>query len=420
VKRADNSTAFFIAWRYFFLKKRDKSRAKKPHNIQVIAAISTLGILVSSAALIIVLSAFNGLEGLIMSNVNAFNADLKIEPKEGKSFSIDSFPFEQIRQISSVKEVHEVVSDLTLLTYQDRQVMIEIKGVDATYGTDNQMDSIIIDGDYLLKKDDIYYGIVGAMAAGNIQLNLNSPEPLKLYYPQRNRKNLSNPANAFHTQLLYPAGVFMTYTEYDERFLFADIDFVRQLMDYEGECTSVEVLLKEKSDLGKVQNQIKKILGDKWTIRDRYQQEETLFKTMKSEKLMIVVILGFIMLLSTFNIIGTLGMLIVEKKRDIVILHNIGATKSFIKKVFLFEGLLVSMTGGMLGLVIGFTITLLQKTLHIVKLGNEGSHYIINYYPVELRLSDFGLVFLTLFIISLIVSIIPVKHIKINLKNLQR
>ncbi|MDR1345666.1 MAG: FtsX-like permease family protein [Bacteroidales bacterium] len=407
------NTAFFIAWRYLFSKKK--------HNIiNIISSISTLGIIVSSAGLIIVLSVFNGMERLVIDNFNTFNADLKIELKEGKSFAVSEFPKKQIADMEAVRAVHEVVSDMVLLTYKEEQTLISLKGVEANYGTDNNIDSIMIDGDYLLQQDSLHYGIIGAIAAGNIRLNLRSIEPFKLYYPKRNRKNLSNTATSFETQLLQPAGVFMTCTEYDEHYLFCSIDFVRTLMDYDGECTSMEVLLQPDASVDKLQAQIAQLLGDKWRIQNRFQQEETLFKTMKSEKLIIYIILSFIMLVAAFNIIGTLGMLIVEKKRDINILYNIGANRSLIQRIFLIEGMLVSFAGGILGLIIGFIICILQVLFHIVKLGPKSNSYIINYYPVEMQATDFVIIFCTLFIISIIVSWIPVRQIKINIKNLNR
>jgi ABC-type lipoprotein release transport system permease subunit len=261
---------------------------------------------------------------------------------------------------------------------------------------------------------------MGAITAGNIRLNLGVIEPFKLYYPQRNRKNLSNMATAFTTQILQPAGVFMTSTEYDERYLFCDIGFARALMDYAGECTSVEVLLQPGVHADRVQAQMAQLLGDKWSIQNRFQQEETLFKTMKSEKLVIYIVLAFIMLLAAFNIVGTLGMLIVEKKRDINILYNIGANRSLIQRLFMLEGMLISFAGGMLGLLSGFIICVLQQVFHIVKLGPENGNYIINYYPVDMQAVDFVLVFCILLIISIIVSWMPTRQIKIDIKNLNQ
>jgi len=403
--------AFFIAWRYLFSKKK--------HNIiNIITAISTIGIMVSTAGLVIVLSVFNGMEQLVINNFNAFNSDLKIELKEGKSFLINDFPKSQIKNIDAVRAVHEIVSDMLLLTYKEEQTLISLKGVETNYGRDNNLDSIMIAGKYVLHQDSLYYGVIGAITAGNIRLNLHNIEPFKLYYPKRNRKNLSNISTSFTTQFLQPAGIFSTSTEYDERYLFCDIDIARSLMDYDGECTSIEVLLQSNAPADKVQTQIKQLLGDKWRVLNRFQQEETLFKTMKSEKLIIYFILAFIIMLAAFNIVGTLGMLIVEKKRDVNILYNIGANRSLIQKLFILEGMLTSFAGGLLGLFIGFLICMVQQIFHIITFGSENGNYIIAYYPVDMQIGDFALIFCILFVISIIVSWIPTRQIKIDIKNM--
>lgn len=406
MKRKSLPSAFFIGWRYLFSKKR--------HNIiNVISIISMVGIGVSAAALIIVLSVYNGMEDFVQRCFNSFNPDIRITAVEGKSFAADSIPMDRLAAISDVDKLSQVVSDLALMTYGERQILVIMKGVDDDYLSVTGIDTLLIDGSSELTYDSIYTAaMLGAVVAGNIQLNLRSPEMLKVYYPKRFSKNLANPMNAFNTDMLIPSGVFASYTEYDSKMLFVPLDFARRIMNYEGELTSVELHLKNAKASHRVQKEVSAIVGDRYEVKDKYQQEETLYKTMKSEKLIIYVILAFILFVAAFNIIGTSGMLIIEKKNDVGVLYTMGARKSLVKMLFCIQGSLVSLIGGLAGLVIGFVVCVLQQCFHIVKLGDGGSGYLLDYYPVQMDVSDFLSVFFTILIISMITSFIPVRHIK--------
>lgn len=405
MKNGQHRTAFFIAWRYLFSKKK--------HNIiNVISIVSLLGIMVSAAALIIVLSVFNGMQGMIGGWFNAFNPDFEITIKEGKSFAVDSFPKEQIAQLPEVKHVSEIVSDMVLATYDDRQELIRLKGVDRTYSTRNDYGKMLIDGTFDLWRGEQPCAVLGTIIAGKFIIQLNNYDLVKLYYPKRTKKNLANPAEAFNTLYLYPTGVFCTNTSYDEDYVFCPIEFARELMRYEGEVTAIEVQLHDHVNVDKCQDNIKKIAGPEFNVRNKYEQEESLFKTMKSERMVTFVILAFILLVAAFNIIGSLGMLIMEKQNDTNTLRTMGASNALIQRIFLYEGLSTSLLGGLLGLLLGSIICILQQTLHIVKLGGQGSNYIISYYPVDMHATDFLLVLATILVISLITSIIPAKKIK--------
>ena len=398
-------TARFIGLRYLFSKK-------KHHAINVISIISMMGIMVSSAALIIVLSVFNGMEGLVHTSFNSFNPDYQILPKEGKVFSTDTFPMAELQKLKGIQAVYEVVSDMTLMTYNEKQLLVSVKGVCPDYLHSTGIDTLLIDGNASLRYSEGAAAVMGAIAAGNIQLNLHSPEQLKVYYPKRLLKNLSDPSRAFNIDYIIPAGVFASYTEYDEKYVFVPLDFARSIMNYESEVTSVELKLKNPRDYAKIRASIETVLGDKYVLKDKYQQEESLYKTMKSEKLMVFVILAFILVVAGFNMIGTLSMLIIEKKDDLSVLYAMGARKSLVRRVFLVQGSFISLLGGLIGLLIGLLICFLQMKFHLVGLGDGSGGYLINYYPVQIKVDDFVMVLLTILIISVITSYIPIRYMK--------
>lgn len=405
MKHAQQKTAGFIALRYLFSKKK--------HNIiNVISIVSMLGIMVSSAALIVVLSVFNGMSEMIGGWFNSFNPDFKITLVEGKSFQTDSFPTKEIAKLPEVNTIHEIVSDMVLTTYSDRQELLRIKGVDKSYIGFNHLDKILIDGNFTLQQGEQPCVVLGSGSAGKLQINLLRYDLLKCYYPKRNKKNLANPAEAFNTQYLFPTGVFLSNTNYDQDIIFCPIEFARELMDYEGQVTSIEVQLKNPNSYSKCQKKIESVVGEKYHVQNKYQQEESLFKTMQSEKLMVFIILAFILLVAAFNIIGSLGMLILEKKDDTAILRSMGAPHSMIQRIFLYEGVSTSLIGGILGLALGTIICLLQQTFHIVKLGNGSSGYVIPYYPVQMRATDFVIVLASILIISLLTSLLPAQKMK--------
>ncbi len=402
-------TACFVGLRYLFSKKK--------HNvINVISIVSMVGIVVSAAALIVVLSVFNGMETFVRQSFNSFNPDYQILPAEGKTFSLDSFPMKELRSMQSVQNAYEVVSDMTLMTYGERQLLLSVKGVEEDYLRENGIDTLLIDGRAALTVGSECCAVMGAIAAGNVQLNLNGLEPLKVYYPKRMLKNYSNPTNAFNIDVLLPVGVFATYTDYDGQYVFVPIEFARSLMDYDKEATSVEVKLKDSREYARWQPEIEQMLGEKFVVKNKYQQEELLYKTMKSEKLIVFVILAFILLVAAFNIIGTLAMLIIEKKDDLMVFYAMGAKKLLVRRIFLVQGSFISMLGGILGLILGAVVCFLQQTFHIIGLGDGSSGYLLDYYPVQMEFLDFLLVLLTIIVISVVTSYIPISYMK-NVKS---
>ncbi len=396
-----------MAWRHLFSKKKHSL-------VNIISIISAVGVLSGTAALIIVLSVFNGMEELVVDSFNSFNSDLKITLREGKSFETDSFPIARLRSIDGVNAVEEIVSDLTLIEYDGKQHLIELKGVGPEYARNSGFDELLIDGDFDLQHDGCEFGVMGAIAAGTLQVNLSGAELYKVFYPKRLRKNLGNPADAFNTRYLTPCGVFSSFTEYDDKYLICSIDFVRNLMSYENEVTSVELFISDEKNLPSIQKKVAEIVGDNYLVQNRFQQEELLFKTMKTEKMMIFDILSFVLLIAVFNIIGTLSMIIIEKKEDIAVLNYLGADSSLIRQVFITEGMIISFIGGVAGMVLGWLVCFLQQTFHLISFGNGEANYIVDYYPVKMNPTDFLIVFVTIFLISVIVSLIPSRRSLVN------
>lgn len=396
--------------------------------VNIIAIISAVGVMSGAAALIIVLSVYNGLEDLVSDSFNAFNPDFRITVKEGKSFDLSTFPLDKLGKVEGVKSVEEVVSDLVLIDYDDHQYLIEVKGVNDSYVEQltSRKSNLLIDGSFKFHPDtadfneeqpmiygDCDFGVMGSRAAAMLRLNLRGAEQIKLYYPQRKSKALAREKDLIKRYLV-PGGVFESQTEYDDRFLFCSIDFARSLMSYEGEATSVEIFLDNPEKFNKVQTEIQAIVGQDFVVKNRYEQEAVLFKTMQSEKVIIFAILAFILVIAIFNIIGTLAMIIIEKREDTSVLNILGADKSLVRNVFMLEGMIISFLGGLLGMLLGWIVCFLQQTFHLITLGNGSGSYIVNYYPVRMDVMDFVLVFATVFLVSLLVSAIPTHRLKLK------
>jgi len=402
-----SGTPFFIAIRYLF-------SPKKYNIINIISIISVLGIMASSAALVIVLSVFNGMQELVVSNFNRFNPPLILEAKEGKLFSLENgeFLMADLENIAGVKAVEQVLSDLVLITYHEKQTLSTLYGVSAQYAELSGLEDMTIDGFFDVGSEN--GAVFGAGVAVLLGIELNSYDPVKIYYPKRNKKNLANPMEAFHIANARPAGVFESYTPYDENSLFVPQKMAKEILDVDKEVSSLAIYINENHKLEKIQKQVTQIVGNNFTVKNQMQQEVVLFKTIQAENLIVFLILGFIFILATFNIIGSLGMLIIEKEQDISILHTLGASKALLKKIFLIVGIMIGTFGGLLGMCIGLVCCVLQQTFGIISLGNAESSYIITAYPVSLSLIDFVVVFFLIVSISLITSSASLRGLKNN------
>ncbi|RLD54589.1 MAG: ABC transporter permease [Bacteroidetes bacterium] len=397
--------SFYIAKRYLF--------SKKTHNIiNIISGISAIGVTIGTMALIIVLSVFNGFENLVESLFNTFNPDIKITAKHGKTFNKYDIPVDSIKKIPGVAYYTDIIEENVLLKYNNKQDIVTIKGVDNDFEKMTKIDSAVVEGIFILKNNNNNFTVLGYGIAYYLGINLNDIiTPLSVYAPKRGETSALNINNAFNYKNIYPSGFFSIQQDFDEKYMIVPIRFAKQLLNYKNEITSVEIGLDKYCDKKDIQEKIQALTGDKYYVKNRFQQQEMLYKIMKSEKFAIFLILSFILLIATFNIIGSLSMLILDKKEDITVLKSMGANNKLIKKIFLYEGMLISITGAIFGLIIGIFICYLQQKFGIIKLSSEGSSFVVDTYPVFVKISDIVIVFLTVCIIGFSSVWLPVKNI---------
>lgn len=395
---------FFIARRYLI--------SKKSHNIiNIISFISLIGVMVGSMALVVVLSVFNGLENLVEKSYNKINPDFVITPKQGKVFNDDTLLMKQLSSIEGVAGVTKVLDEVSLLTYEEKQFIARLKGVDKNYSTYHRFDTLMVEGQFVLQSGDINRAVLGAGVAYHLGVNLLAMKSLTAYYPNRFATNLSDPLTAFNTEMLLPSGFFSVQTESDLSYVIVPLSFMQKLTQYEGQLSSIEIHLLPKTPVSKCLKTISKLVGDKFIVKDRFQQEEVMYKVMKMEKVVVFIILSFILFLATFNIIGTITMLIIEKKKDVDILINMGASRSLIERIFIAEGVLVNVLGGGLGLLLGALICIIQQQFGLITMGQNNAQYAIEAYPVDIRLFDFVMIFIVISITGFLSTWIPVKRI---------
>ena len=389
---------FYIAKRYLFSKKSSNA-------VHIITAVSILGVTVGTAALILVLSAFNGLEALIASFYNAFDPDLKISLKEGKAFELDEVLIQQLDDLDGVVHYSQVIEEKALLRYRDKDYVAVIKGVEDQYAAITGLDSHMVAGHYpdSLSKGEV--AIIGAGISYYLSLGVQDAfNPLSIYVPRRGKKHYSNPRKAFRVKTVFPVGIFSIQPDLDDTYLFLPIKLARELLNYPRELTALELDISDDTSVEEVQKELQALFGDDYKVQDRYQQQELLYKVMNSEHAFTFVVFAFILAIALFNVIGSLIMLILDKKEDIATLRSMGANKRDIRTIFLTEGLLVTATGAVFGLVLGLSIAWTQQHFGWVKLGGDNS----NPYPVSIKIADIFYVFLTVMALGLLASRIAV------------
>ena len=396
---------FYIAKRYLF--------SKKSHNIiNIISLVSVVGVTIGTLALIVVLSVFNGFEDLVKSLFNTFNPDLQITVKEGKTFDAHQVSRDKISQIPGVVSFTEVVEENALLKYNSEQYIVTLKGVSDDYLHNNPLDTMLFDGDFILKNGNIDLTIMGYLVAYNLGIKINDySNPVYAYVPRRTKKGLTTLDQSFNSGALVPSAVFSVQQEIDTKYVIVPIDFTRKLLEYENEVTAIEIRLQPETDTDDIQDQIQNIIGEQFIVKTRFQQQELLYKIMRSEKWAIFFILTFIIIIATFNVVGTLYMLILDKRKDIAILFSMGANEKKIKRIFLAEGLMITLTGALTGLFIGYILCVIQINFGLIKLGSDADAFIIPYYPVKIMLMDFVAVFGIVSVIGLAAAWYPVKQI---------
>ncbi|MFT3737235.1 MAG: FtsX-like permease family protein [Breznakibacter sp.] len=395
-----------IALRYLF--------AKKSQNIiNVISMISVLGIMTGTLALLVVLSVFNGLHGLIGKLYGSFDPELKIEAVEGKVFSTDSIPYRQLLDNNAILSISEVVTDQALIRYGRRQMPCLVMGVDANFSKVCNIDSIMVEGAFSLGNQHADFGVLGFILSEQMSVSLNFVSPLGIYVPRRNAPiNLLNPESGFNSDYVMPAGIFaVKQMEYDSQYMIIGIDKARKLLEYDATKVSyLAVALKNGQSVNKTAASIQKLIGPNFTVKNKEMQHEAFYKMMKVEKLMAFLILSFIMVIAAFNVIGTLSMLIYEKKESIFTLKSMGASQRMVTRIFLIEGWMISLTGVVVGLLLGSLLIVVQQQFGIIKF-QGGSSFVVDAYPIILNLGDILLVFATVSAIGLIAAWYPVKVI---------
>lgn len=395
--------SLFIARRYLV--------SKKSHNaINIISGVALGGIAISTMALIIVLSTFNGISDLVKSLYNSFGADIEITAVKGKTFLPTGSQFEALHHLNGIKYVDETMQDKALLKYGDQQVLANIKGVGSNFAAMTHFDTLIREGKYYLKDGDSYYGEFGIGVADKLGINSSDQNytPVSCYAPKRGLENNSlNPEDAITQLPLYRSGIFSINDDIDTRYVIVSINFARQLFDYhDSSVTSLEIGLVNPAASASVKKQIKDLLGNDYAVKDRFEQNELLFKTLKSEKLWTFIILVFILIIATFNIVGSLSMLIIDKQKDISILHNMGAEIKSIQKIFMYEGILITVLGTVIGLLLGAIICIIQIKFKLVAMSGN---FVVDAYPVSLQVSDFAGILICALVIGFFASWYPVR-----------
>ena len=399
------SFSFRIARRYLFSKKSQNA-------INIISGISAAGVAIGTMALVCVLSVFNGFESLISDMFSAFDPDLKITLTQGKTFDVNSPELDQVRKLKSVVYFTEVVEENALLRFKDKQMPATVKGVSADFQKMTRIDSIMYDGKFLLYDGAFQRAVPGVGVASILGLGAQFIDPLLIYAPRRSSKiNLLRPENSFNQVGTFVSGIFaVQQLQYDDHYVLISIDLARDLFEYEKtKVTAIEIKLAVGADKDVVQSQIKDILGKKYQVKNRYEQQESFFKIMIIEKWITYLILCFILLIASFNIIGSLSMLIIDKKADIETLRNLGANNQLIKRIFLFEGWLISAVGALVGIGLGAMLCLLQEHFGFLKLGTG---YVVDAYPVVTNFMDMLLVFVTVLVMGFLAAYYPVRYIQ--------
>lgn len=396
---------FYIASRYL--------KAKNSYNIiNIISSISIIGICVTTAALVVVLSVFNGFESLVSEMYSTFDPDLCVQPKKGKTFSLDSCLLNDLRTVDGVYSVTQVVEDNALIVNDEEQIIATIKGVSNDYILDDDIKSIISIG----QQDAIVNNraVIGLGVAYNLSIPLNVlPYSVEIMVPKRTASNLLNPVNAFNSNRINVGAAFSVQQEIDNRYVILPINVARRLLEYDNEVTSIEIRLDDNANMKKAQQKVEDLLPDSLQVKNHFQIQDSLYKLMKSEKIAVFLILTFILLIAAFNLIGTLTMLIIDKEKDNTILWSMGTDNSVIKKIYYLESLLMTAVGAFSGLFLGLMICILQIKFKIVKFA-PGTSFVVDAYPVKLLLSDFLIIFITVIVIGTLTALIPISKLKIN------
>jgi lipoprotein-releasing system permease protein len=394
---------FFIAWRYLVSKK-------KQNIINIISGVAILGVTVGTLALVVVLSVFNGFDGLVRSMFNSFDPDLKIIPVQGKTFDPSKINMGLVERTTGIQYWAFVLEESAILKHGAAHDVVTVKGVSSNYEQVTKLDSLIYDGELSFEKAGLPQAVVGLGVALNVGIRLNSLEGIDLYAAKKGEQVSVNPMRALNHEYIIPSAIFNVQEAYDSQYILVPLNFARSLFDTPLNISAIEIKLTENANVDATQSQIKSIVGSGFHVKNKIQQQELVYKVMNSEKWAIYFILVFILIIASFNILGSLSMLIIDKKENIAIFKSMGAGQNLIRKFFLYEGWLISIVGSVLGVILGCLICLIQIRFHLLKFPGGGS-FAVPAYPVEIHLTDVLLTMITVIIIGFIASWIPLRYI---------
>lgn len=396
--------SLFIARRYLFSKKSKNA-------INYITGISVILVAFVTMALIIAMSVFNGLTILVTSLFNTFDPDIKITSATGKVFN-ETFVTQMLSQEKDVVSYTSVIEDDVLFAYSDKQLVGKIKGVDSAYSATCTIDSMMIAGEFKLQQNDIEFIAVGQGVARSLEVGLQYKDVMQIYAPDRTKKQSSlNPMEDFNKEYAYPRGVFSVQVDIDNSYVISSISLARRILKYgKHDVSAIEVLCNKNTDSKEFASYLHKKLGNEFVVRDREQQHEFLYKITRSEKLITFLIVSLILLIASFSIVGALTMLIIDKKRDIRILTGMGASSLLIKRIFVFEGWMISFAGAIIGIILGLGLSYAQQYFGLLKLGSSDS-FLVEAYPVHVQLMDVVYIFAMVCGIGFLTAYIPVNFI---------
>ncbi|MDF9831155.1 FtsX-like permease family protein [Parabacteroides sp. PF5-6] len=398
--------SFYIARRYLF--------SKKSHNaINIISMVSVCGVVIATVALVCALSVFNGFNNLVAMMFSSLDPELKILPAKGKVFDPTRPEIAGVKDLAEVAFMTEVLEDNALIRTQGRQDFAVLKGVDPTYMQMTGIEEALVDGRFALREDVVDYATLGIGLAYTLGTKAGFLTPLEIYVPKRNeRYNPANPAASFDVGYAYVSGTFrINQAVYDDSYMIVPIELARSLFRYDKEVSALELKLSPEADPAQAKRKIRKILGEAYLVQDRYEQQEDAFKMMQVEKAMTFLILCFVLTIALFNLVGSLSMLMNEKQEDVRTLRNMGADENLIKRIFLFEGWMISGFGAVIGIVVGLILCFLQIRFGLIRLGQTAGAFIIDAYPVQVILSDILIIFATVLSIGFFSSWYPVRRL---------
>lgn len=398
---------FYIARRYLF--------SKKSHNaINVISAISVCGVALATLALICTLSVFNGFQDLVTSFFTAFDPELKITPVHGKVFDGQDSRVLALKRMPEVAVYSESLEDNAMVQYQGRQAMAVIKGVEDNFDRLTPIDSILFGRGELMLHDEVAdYAIPGIQLLSALGSGIRFLDPLEIYAPKRGAKvNVANPSSAFVSGRLFSSGLVFAVNQekYDASYILTSLAFARRLFQYDTEVSSINLRLKPDVDIEQLKRKLQNQLGKDFRVQDRYEQQADTYRIMRVEKFISYLFLTFILVIACFNVIGSLSMLIIDKREDVVTLRNLGANDAQIVRVFLFEGRMISFIGAFIGVALGLLFCWLQQTFGLIRLGSSGS-FVVDAYPVSVEIMDVVIVFVTVLLVGFLSVWYPVRYL---------